>query len=604
MLTSLRSRRRRSLEEGGFTLIEVMVALAILLIVAGGLVPLLVIGAKTANLSALETIAKNLAQQRLEQMRNLPYYVAHQNGDFVDLLDEYYTNVSTTPTPIPPTGGTGTYQTGTGAGGTPTGPYYQVSFPDVPGFTDSGQTIPGFTNYTETVDSQFIVPNTTPSTPVTPPSTYNSQASVVDSPPSLYLGVTVFVSFSIYGGPHTARYYTEISGQGNDVNLVLAQAGATAVTINSTAYDGSTLSATLGSVGANGTLSNNSQASAQASAASFTQVSTDGTTGSSCPTGVESCAYGQQGTAVAPPDSGSTGETDLLQQEQTDTAESPCGWGAFGPTFVDDVSASVDSSQPLAPSDVESGASPTPTVSAGLKPQTSGACSGLYFTNVLAGSPATSSSLDLVAGQPIVAIPNATGNANVVTAAGNVNTPALPFSGTRPPVTSSASVAFTQPVELFPGLPLAADGQPLVTVQISSASLSCASNAETASASYALTYSYWSQSTPSNGTRVTTTVDWSTGDAAPTLPPLATTYVGYANGAPVPLSTYLSAWSLAGSVVEQTSGSSTVNVGVHTIPDIFSATTVPIMPSAETYGSQTQVSVSLGQLTCVAEDNR
>ncbi|MHB8342264.1 MAG: hypothetical protein ACYDB7_14015, partial [Mycobacteriales bacterium] len=388
--------------------------------------------------------------------------------------------------------------------------------------------------------------------------------------------------------------------------LVLAQSGATALSVAATAYDGSTLSGSLGTVGATGTLSNNSQASAQASAASLTQVSQDGTTGSTCPSGIESCAYGEQASAVAPPDSGSNSEADLIAQEQTDSAESPCGWGAFGPTFVSDVSASVDNSQPLAPSDVENGASPLPTVSAGLKPQTAGPCSGLYFTNVLAGSPATDPNLDLVAGQPIVAIPNATGGSNVVTAAGNVNTPALPFSGTRPPVTSSASVAFTQPVQLFPGVPLAADGLPLITVQISSATLSCASNSETASASYNLTYSYWSQSTPTNGTRVTTTVSWATGDAAPTLPPLATTYVGYdsSTGAPVPLSTYLSSWSLAGSVVEQSSGSSTVNVGVHTIPDIFSATTVPIMPSAETYGSQTQVSVQLGQLTCVAEDNR
>ncbi|MHB8341745.1 MAG: hypothetical protein ACYDB7_11315, partial [Mycobacteriales bacterium] len=343
-----------------------------------------------------------------------------------------------------------------------------MSFANVPGFTDAAQTIPGFSNYTETVDSQFIVPNTTPSTPVTPPSSYNSQASVVDSPPSLYLGVTVFVSFSIYGGTHTARYYTEMSGQGNGTTLVLAQSGATALSVSATAYDGSTLSGSLGTVGATGTLSNNSQASAQASAASLTQVSPDGTTGSTCPSGIESCAYGEQATAVAPPDSGSNSEADLITQEQTDSAESPCGWGAFGPTFVSDVSASVDNSQPLAPSDVENGASPLPTVSAGLKPQTSGPCSGLYFTNVLAGSPATDPNLDLVAGQPIVAIPNAIGGSNVVTASGNVNTPALPFSGTPPPVTSSASVAFNQPVELFPGVPLAADGLPLITVQITS----------------------------------------------------------------------------------------------------------------------------------------
>src|SRR3954466_2420663 len=70
-----------------------MVAITLVAIAAGGAIPLLIVGMKAANNSKLQTQAKNLAQQRLESMRDLAFHVDRQNGPFVDLLDIYYTQV-------------------------------------------------------------------------------------------------------------------------------------------------------------------------------------------------------------------------------------------------------------------------------------------------------------------------------------------------------------------------------------------------------------------------------------------------------------------------------------------------------------------------------
>ena len=84
------ARRRRETGDGGFTLLEVMVAIILLGIVAAGVVPLLVGTLKAANAAKLNTQAKNLAQAQVERMRNLPYHVAQSAGPYIDLLDIYF----------------------------------------------------------------------------------------------------------------------------------------------------------------------------------------------------------------------------------------------------------------------------------------------------------------------------------------------------------------------------------------------------------------------------------------------------------------------------------------------------------------------------------
>src|SRR5947209_7295025 len=75
-----------------------MVAIVLLGIAAAAIVPLLVTASAAAGQTRVSTQAKNLAQQRLEAMRDLQFHVDRQNGPYVDLLYIYYTNLSTTAT--------------------------------------------------------------------------------------------------------------------------------------------------------------------------------------------------------------------------------------------------------------------------------------------------------------------------------------------------------------------------------------------------------------------------------------------------------------------------------------------------------------------------
>jgi prepilin-type N-terminal cleavage/methylation domain-containing protein len=86
--------------EGGFTLIEVMAALAVFTIMTLGIVPLLLTSIRGGALSRSYTVGKNVALQAIERARGLPYFVdyATQRGYTnnvppyrkVDLLDLYF----------------------------------------------------------------------------------------------------------------------------------------------------------------------------------------------------------------------------------------------------------------------------------------------------------------------------------------------------------------------------------------------------------------------------------------------------------------------------------------------------------------------------------
>jgi len=125
--------RRRSGEETGFTLIEVIVALSIFGVVAVAALPLLVLGLKVSQMARVETLAKDLSQLRIERLRNLPFQVDRQNGPFVDLLDRYFTNVSSATSVSDEPGCSGRYLAAApGTGGAPSGPAYRVTCSTVP----------------------------------------------------------------------------------------------------------------------------------------------------------------------------------------------------------------------------------------------------------------------------------------------------------------------------------------------------------------------------------------------------------------------------------------------------------------------------------------
>ena len=145
--------------EEGFTLIEVVVAFGLLGVVMVSALPVFVNMLKATAVTKANTQAKNLAQERLDQVRDLRFHVDRQNGPFLDLLDTYYTNATSTgptTTVASGSGSSGNYvAAGGGTGGEPAAPFYRVR---------TGP-IPGATAFSQIIDSQFLARPDQPSLP-------------------------------------------------------------------------------------------------------------------------------------------------------------------------------------------------------------------------------------------------------------------------------------------------------------------------------------------------------------------------------------------------------------------------------------------------------
>lgn len=249
MSRRMRKALRRPAGERGFSLIEVMVALSLLTVVAAAAVPLLLSAASAARTSKYVTQAKSLAQQRVEQMRNLPFHVdAAPAYPRVDLLDLYYPNLT------PATGTTvqnatsGYVTTQTRLPGEPAGPFYR---------TVVGDLGTEFSRFRQIVATQYL---TKTRAVVTPPTAYNRQAQGGDVPPSLYVGVTVITSYTSGAKRPAYRLFTQIADSNAVAAEMASQARASALRITSQ-YDGAQLLTEAGIVNAEGSRANGATAS-------------------------------------------------------------------------------------------------------------------------------------------------------------------------------------------------------------------------------------------------------------------------------------------------------------------------------------------------------
>ncbi|MBK5307259.1 MAG: hypothetical protein JJD92_11275 [Frankiaceae bacterium] len=214
-----------------------IVAISLLGIVAASLVPLLIATVKATTVAKMNTQARNLAQARVESMRNLPFHVDAQNGSYVDLLDRFYRNLSTTSSTVTndvctsrvyvPVGGTST-------AGEPAKPFYRCTI----------ATISGFSLFSQVVAVQFLGASAgnnsgtsqAPPTVVTPASTYDSQATApADAPASNLVGVTLLTKWRTGTTDHVDKLYTQISADGAAAQTIDLQARATAFRITGTA---------------------------------------------------------------------------------------------------------------------------------------------------------------------------------------------------------------------------------------------------------------------------------------------------------------------------------------------------------------------------------
>ncbi len=177
--------------EDGLTLIEIMVSMMIFLVVSTGIAGTLTTGLRSTLHARQSTFGKEVAQQRIEEMRSRTYYVPYSSDPQVgtqadyDLLDVYYPGLITSSYQ----GWSGHYYGGSDAH------YTMASPPDIHGVTT-------------TVETRFVNQNRTV---IVPPSSYNSNSAVNDIPPSELVMVKVTTSWTDRSGENTYSLESLIS---------------------------------------------------------------------------------------------------------------------------------------------------------------------------------------------------------------------------------------------------------------------------------------------------------------------------------------------------------------------------------------------------------
>ena len=553
-----------------------MVALALVGIAATATTSLLLIGLKAAYNSKLNTQAKNLTQQRTESMRDLPFHVDRQNGPFIDLLDIYYTNVSTTSSTRTRAGETEVtrWVSGGASSPAPSGPFFQMTV----------AALPGFPNVSQTIDTQFLGA-TGAYLPASAFTSYDSQTAGHDQPPAAMVGVTVTTTWSDHGSSKSYTSYTRIADSRGSTSALTTQGNGTLLRVTASGETGNALTVDVAGASAGGGQSTGSVAAAEMHALQAHDASGTDYTGAS-------------GVATSP-----DGNVSLTSPVSgfTSAGGGSCGWVGVGPTQVNDVSASTDGGLPKVPSDVDSGLPPVHYSSAQLTSGSNGACGIFGFSNQ---SSSYAPNLMLDSSTPLVRIANDSGNGVVASASAWVNATSLTAVHS---VSAGAMASSTKRIQLFPGASFVTDGAGVVDFRLTQSSIVCTSvvtagiPVESATGLWTVTVDYW-QATDAlgHGVRVTLPAySWSSATDTGSADPLAALNLGnmivYQNGTTtLHLSDYIQSWSTERAIVENPSS------GIHQLDAVVSVTTMPVRQG----DLISALGVEIGRLSCVADDNR
>jgi prepilin-type N-terminal cleavage/methylation domain-containing protein len=575
-----RARQRAGDGQGGFTLIEIMVAITLVAIAAGGSIPLLIVGMKAANNSKLQTQAKNLAQQRFESMRDLPFHVDRQNGPFVDLLDVYYTNVSGT---VASHDRAGEHEDGsyaaTRTSPAPSGPSYKVSV----------SSIPDFDSFTQTIYTQFLTVTGT-ALPASNFPTYDSQTEGKDQPPSLMVGVTVVTTWKDHGTSHSYTSYSRIADSRGLTSTLTTQGSASFLRVTSAGAAGNALTVDVASADASG-----SQSTGSVAAADVRTLEAHDSTGQDY----------EGATRVFTSPSGTTSDNGPFPLAAWAAGGSSCGWVGSGQTDVANVTASTAQANggvPWVPSNVDTNSPPTNQATAQIKSTGSGPCGLFGFSNQSTTYDPNLLLTDTT--RPLVQIRDDSGNSVAVKGSAWVNA----TSSTANPHTASsgANTSSADTLRLFPNAAFTG-GKGILKVTLSQASMSCLSSVtagvatQSAAGSWTVNISYWKASDTSGngGWFDLPQYTWNSATGSGSADPLASidpaSIVVYQNGSTIlHLSDYISSWSTERKIVEDQ------NSGVHQLNGIVSVATTPVRAGDILSG----VGLQLGNLSCVADDNR
>ena len=588
------------LHDRGFTLVEVMVALGVLMIVAAALIPQVIGGIRATAVARDITQAKGVAQARLEQMRAMPYFVGREAGDFIDVLDTYYRNTTVpsvtanctgTITALPPTTWSG-YLTPTAARcpWEPTGAAYRKVINPI--------SAPGLGAFSMVVTTRFLDVN---AAPVTPPGSYNSQVAGSDQPAGSQIGVTVAVFYRSHNAVKYTSTYTQIERSIPVDPRIRTHAQATTVHASSAARnwqdwvpgaldpteigsinDQVNMMAALGVINLTGELFSGSRVVSSVSA---------GTGSTSSPSSVTAAATN----LVAPVDSAAVGT--LVGDTSLPNG---CRWICFGTSGTRDVSAVSQNGQPRS-------GSPTEPVQAFIPANATR--NGMWFDNgrwrdklkLLNNQPMVSLDTSSVTTLPQVrdcSVGNSSAPTNPYTLQATGYLDATPADDPSPSVAACAT-AQAGVVKVFP-TSFAPNG--VLRITLKEAVAHCISGAgvtPSASANYQATMQYWNGS---GYTAISTLRD--TNNADP-LDAVALNQVIDA-GSGLTLGDYVQSWSsVVSSEVTTSVAGRTVSV---TMPAAVTIHTGPTRTFPSGWGGNSDetsaISLAVGSVSCEAMDVR
>lgn len=207
-------------DERGFTLIELAVAVGVFGIFLISLSFVFESAFGTSNEVRYAQRAKTLAQEKLEEVRSLPYYVSQKtNTADVDILDRYFPG---TIDGVTPTGAQGTYD------GTV----------DVWTYTSTEEISEDrFPTFTRAVAVQFVVVDSAGTvTPQAPLSGYDSDNPDLDRPASKALKVAVTVSWDVSGRTRDTVLETIITDIGDEEPKVEVTGSVAAAQVSGLEY--------------------------------------------------------------------------------------------------------------------------------------------------------------------------------------------------------------------------------------------------------------------------------------------------------------------------------------------------------------------------------
>jgi prepilin-type N-terminal cleavage/methylation domain-containing protein len=557
-----RSPARRTPDGGddGFSLVEVLVAMTVFAVVALASLGFLTTALSATALARTEAVAKNLNQERLESMRNLPFY-RHANVSAVpDFLDTYYT---TTANPAPSTSATG-FVAASGArdtslGDPATGAFYRRVFAPTPAF-------PGFY---QRVTTQFLLQGTTV---LANPIFVSTAADSTGLPPTPTVGVRVTTLWTAQGRQRRFTVESQITDAAVTEPLVTLQARLSTVRVTGILPEARELVAEAGVVNLDGSSASTTVASATAQGG--VAVVAEGPR-----------ADGAVGTASAPPATSVT-VAPVSARSLVDGTEV----AAFSQTSVTGLSVSTSGGQTVA------GTSAAPVTSvlhgSGL--------GGDYFR--ASNLPSTTSSLGLTGGPVIRGFSSGCGGScEAVQGKGWLSS----TGGATHAAGAFLEGAFDGTLAVLPTVQ-SPDG--ILQLTLTGLSVECTSVAGavppgSARVTYSgtLRYRTWSLA---DGYGYSTPIDIGTTNGSDPLAAieLTTTVVGVdASGTPLRLADYIRSWS---SLTSAAAGASTVvatdgSAASVSIPGVFTLASQPLRPEpASTIGLQ------IGVSSCTAGDRR